>query len=164
MWLKRPATYEALLEPLRAEVTLDGERLPHHEFAALFANVTGQINPGVEPFVDERSRDTFYCAASALSVREFTLSLPFLARGWLPLDVAALTEPGRLLERLRDPKLFTDPRHINRTSSHLVVRSDEPLYTVDGELLATHGGEVRCDIGATFRLAVGPRRVLRPGG
>lgn len=163
VWLKRPASYDALLDPLRAEVVLDGERLPHHEFAALFANVTGQINPGVEPFVDQRSRDTFYCAASALSVRELTLSLPFLARGWLPLDVAALAEPGRLLERLRDPKLFTDPRHINRTVSRLEVRSDEPLYTVDGELLATHGGEVRCTIGPTFRLAVGPRRVLRVG-
>lgn len=157
-WLKRPSSYEQLLSPLAAEVVLDGERLPHDEFMALFANVTGQINPGVEPFGGQRSRDTFYCAASAVSVREMTLSLPFLVRGWLPLDIAALTEPGRLLERLRDPKLFTDPRYINRTGSRLEVKSDDPLYTLDGELLAVQGGEIRCTIGPTYRFAVGPRR------
>ena len=159
-WLKRPGNYEQLLGPLRAEVVLDGERLPHDEFAALFANVTGQINPGVEPFGGQRSRDTFYCAAPAVSVREVTLSLPFLVRGWLPLDVGALTEPGRLLERLRDPKLFTDPRYINRPGSRLEVRSDEPLYTVDGEILQTQGGAITCSIGPVFRFAVGPRRTL----
>jgi hypothetical protein len=160
-WLKRPGDYDQLLAPLRAEVVLDGERLPHDEFAALFANVTGQINPGVEPFGGQRSRDTFYCAASAVSLREMSLALPFLIRGWLPLDVSALTEPGRLLERLRDPKLFTDPRYINRTGSRLEVTSDEPLYTVDGEILQAQGGQLRCSIGPVFRLAVGPRRRLR---
>ena len=108
----------------------------------MFANVTGQINPGVEPFVDQRSRDNFYCAAAAVSVREMTLALPFLVRGWLPLDIAALTEPGRLLERLRNPALFTDPRYVNRTGSRLEIRSEEPLYTVDGEILEAQGGEL----------------------
>ena len=162
-WFKRPGEYDRLLAPLEGEIILDGEKLPHDQFAALFANVTGQINPGVEPFVEERSRDTFYCAASAVSIREMSLALPFLIRGWLPLDVAALTEPGRLLERLRNPALFADPRYINRTGSRLEVKSAEPLYTVDGEILEAQGGEVTVGIGPQLRLAVGPSYTKKLG-
>lgn len=156
-WLKWPADYERLLVPLEAQIALDGEKLEYDRFAALFANVTGQINPGVEPFVDQRGRDNFYVAAAAVSLREMSLALPFLVRGWLPLDVvAALSEPGRLLERLRNPSLFTDPRYVNRTGSRMEIRSAEPLYTVDGEILETQGGQINVDVGPLLRLAVGP--------
>lgn len=159
-WIKNPQHIERLLCPMAAEISLDGEKLPYGEFTALFANVTGQINPGVEPFVDQRSRDTFYCAAAAVSARELSLAAPFLIRGWLPLDIAALTEPGRLLERLRNPALFTDARYINRTGARLHIRTDEPLYTLDGEIIQTQGGEIAVDLGPSLRLAMGslPRR------
>ena len=152
-WIRSPQEVEKLLSPQIADIHLDGEKLPYSEFAAVFANVTGQINPGVEPFVNERSRNAFYCAAAA----------PFLIRGWLPLDLAALTEPGRLLERLRNPALFTDPRYINRTGSRLEIRTEEPLYTVDGEIIQAPGGDIVVELGPTLRLAVGagPRRPSR---
>ena len=155
-WLKSPASYEQLLAPLQAEIRIDGELLPYGEFAAVFANVTGQINPGVEPFVNQRSRDTFYCAAAAVSAREITLALPFLIRGWLPLDVAALTEPGRLLERLRNPSLFTDPRYVNRTGARLEIGSAERLYTIDGEIVTAPEGPIAVELGPTLKLAVAP--------
>jgi Diacylglycerol kinase catalytic domain len=154
-WIKSPQHFEQLLAPMAAEIVLDGAKLPYSEFAAVFANVTGQINPGVEPFVVERSRDSFYCAAPAVSVRELSLAAPFLIRGWLPLDIAALTEPGRLLERLRNPGLFTDPRYVNRTGSRLEIRTDEPLYTLDGEIIKSPGGDITVQLGPTLRLAVG---------
>ena len=75
----------------------------------------------------------------------------------MPLDVAALTEPGRLLERLRNPSLFTDPRYVNRTGSRMEIRSSEALYTVDGEIRETQGGHVTVDVGPLLRLAVGPQ-------
>jgi diacylglycerol kinase family enzyme len=156
-WFKRPGDYERLLAPLEAEILLDGDKLEYDRFAAVFANVTGQINPGVEPFASQRGRDNFYVAAAAVSLREMSLALPFLIRGWLPLDVAALTEPGRLLERLRNPSLFTDPRYVNRTGSRMEIRSTESLYTVDGEILETQGDSVTVEVGPLLRLAVGPQ-------
>ena len=155
-WTSWPADYQELLEPMRATLDLDAERMPHDSWVALFANTTGQINPGVEPFAAERTRDTFYCAAYAISTREMSLVLPFLIRGWLPLDTGALFEPGRLFERLRDPKLFTDPRYINKTGSDLVIRSAESMYTVDGEILTTDSEEIAVGIGPTLKLATGP--------
>ncbi|HKE14062.1 MAG TPA: diacylglycerol kinase family protein [Kofleriaceae bacterium] len=162
-WIKSPQEYEKLLTAQVADIQVDGEKLPYSEFAAVFANVTGQINPGVEPFVNERSRNAFYCAAAAVSARELSLAMPFLVRGWLPLDLAALTEPGRLLERLRNPALFTDPRYINRTGSRLEIRTEEPLYTLDGEIIQSTAGELAIELGPTLRLAVGagPRRPSR---
>ena len=91
-----------------------------------------------------------------------TLALPFLARGWLPLDIAALTEPGKLLERLRDPTLFTDPRYINRTGSRLEVKTSDTLYTADGEILQVPDGRVVVEVGPTLRLAIGSRRRAMP--
>jgi hypothetical protein len=155
-WTKWPVSYQELLEPMKAEIVLDGETLPYDSFAAVFANVTGQINPGVEPFAAERTRDTFYCAACAVSVREMSLALPFLIRGYLPLDLGALFEPGRLLERLRDPKLLADPRYVNKVGSELIVRGDEPMYTVDGEILMTEAREIAVNIGPNLQLAAGP--------
>jgi len=160
-WLKTPSLYRDLLALLHAEVRLDGELLPHDEFAALFANTTGQINPGVVPFVDERSRDGFLCAAYAVSAREFALTVPFLIRGWLPIDVSALFAPTSLLKGVKEPSSFpTDPRYINRTATHLTVVSSEPIYTVDGELLTTDSNTIHVGLGPTLRLAVGPQAAI----
>jgi len=158
-WTNWPASHEPLLAAMNAEVTLDGERLPHDEWTALFANVTGQINPGVEPFIDERGRDDFYCAAYAVSARELTLAMPMLTRGWLPLDLAALLDPSRL----RDRASRADPRYINKSGGRLEIRTSETLYTVDGELLPVEGETISVQTGPHLRLAVGPGRVSLPG-
>lgn len=154
VWIDRPAVYRELLAPMHARITLDGERIPYDGFSAVFANVTGQINPGVEPFVETRTRDTFYCAACAVSAREFTLMLPFLMRGWLPIDLAALLEPGHLLERLRARELLTDPRYVNKTGAHLEIHGSDSIYTVDGEILPVRDNHVSVKVGLQLRLAV----------
>ena len=158
-WTNWPTSHQPLLSLMNADITLDGERLPHDQWAALFANVTGQINPGVEPFVQERGRDAFYCAAYAVSAREMTLALPMLMRGWLPLDVAALLEP----KRLRDRESRSDPRYINKTGSRIEIATDETIYTIDGEILPVEGGKLTVETGPHLRLAVGPGRVSLPG-
>jgi diacylglycerol kinase family enzyme len=152
-WLHRPADYQQLLEKMTAEVELDGERLPHDQFAALFANVTGQINPGVEPFTTERTRESFHCAAYAVGAREMTVALPLLARGWLPLDI----DFGPWLERAGAmPRITTDARYVNQAVSLLHVRSPERLYTVDGEILYAPDDELTVRLGPHLKLAVGP--------
>lgn len=159
-WTKR-GSYRELLELLKAEVILDGATLPHSEFAAVFANTTGQINPGVVPFVDERSRDGFLCAAYAVSAREFVLAMPFLIRGWLPLDIAAFVAPTSLLKGVTKPSdLPTDPRYINRTADHMVVNTKEPIYTIDGEIIHSRSETIQVDLGPELRLAVGPQAAL----
>jgi hypothetical protein len=157
VWTTWPRDYRELLQLMRAEVDIDGERVAHDEFSAVFANVTGQINPGVEPFVYERSRDNFYCAALAVPAREFTVAMPMLMRGWMPPDKDALFQPRRLLERFRNPELFSDPRYVNKTGRRLELKTMEPIYTVDGEIMDVHDGAVRVDIGPMARLAVGPQ-------
>lgn len=157
VWTTWPRAYRDLLALMRAEVRIDGERVPHDEFSAVFANVTGQINPGVEPFVDERSRDAFFCAAMAVSAREFTLAMPMLVRGWMPPDKDALFQPHRLLERFKNPALFSDPRYVNKTAKRLEIKTSDKLFTVDGEIMEVQGDAITVDIGPMVRLAVGPQ-------
>lgn len=166
---KRPAEFRDLLQEMRAEVRLDGEALPYEEFSALFANVTGQINPGVEPFAGDRLRDSFHCAAYAVSSREVAMALPFLARGWLPIDLRALT-PNLLSKAIpftqkasEQTGLPADPRYVNRPAHHLEIKSEEAIYTVDGEILPTNGDTVTVDMGPTLKLAVGPGTAWRHG-
>lgn len=161
-WLRRPGGLGALMEEMRAEVELDGERLPYARYAALFANVTGQINPGVTPFVSERTRDSFYCAAYAADSREVALALPFLARGVLPVDAVSLLKqlaPWNWAERAERP---TDPRYVNRTASRLTIHTTEPLFTVDGELWSSSVEHIEVKVGLRLRLAVSPTAVLPP--
>ncbi len=160
VWTRWPSEYRNLVELMQAEVILDGERIPYDSFSAVFANVTGQINPGVQPFVDERSRESFFCAAVAVSAREFTVGLPMLMRGWMPLDKDALFQPHRLLERFKNPALFSDPRYVNKTGSHFEIKTTDPLYTVDGEIMDVHDGLVRVDVGPLAQLAVGQQSKL----
>jgi diacylglycerol kinase family enzyme len=144
-----------MLKEMPARVTIDDEVVDYDEFATIFTNVTGQINPGVEPFTGERTRSSFYAAAYACSSREFALRLPFIARGLLPIDVTDLLRKwsrGKVSE-----PVDTDPRYINRAASRLVIETDEPLYTVDGELLQKPPGPIEITIGPVLKLAVGPK-------
>jgi diacylglycerol kinase family enzyme len=150
-WFKRPSSMNQLIAPMQARVTLDGEAVPYDSFSAVFANVTGQINPGVEPFAVERTRDSFHCAAYAVSAREMAAALPMLIRGWLPVDLGELLSPASE----RAGGLPTDPRYVNRTASTLTVESEETIYTVDGEVLETQG-PVSVGLGPTIKLAAGP--------
>ena len=163
-WIKRPSAIEQLLRNMEAEVELDGERLPSDRFAAVFANVTGQINPGVEPFVGQRERDRFFCAAYSVGARELTLVLPLLLRGWLsvdPVDVSSWLKaiwPG---ESGQDTSDDNDSRYLNKTASSLIIRSHEPIYTLDGEILEARNHEISVHLGPMLKLAVGPARILR---
>jgi len=143
------------LEPMEGRVTLDGEVLEYEKFTAIFTNVTGQINPGIEPFTSERTRDSFYAAAYSISAREFATALPFIARGLLPIDLGEMLKKwGR--GKISEP-LSTDPRYINRPSHTMVIETDEPIYTVDGEILDKGPGPIEVTIGPTLKLAVGPQ-------
>lgn len=148
-----PTSYDELLEPMTGTVTLDGEPLPYDSYAAVFANVTGQINPGVEPFATERTRDSFYCAAYAVSAREMAAALPMLIRGWLPVDLRQLLT--RPFSRDRESVLPTDPRYVNRPARELRIESPERLYTVDGEILET-SEPISVRVGPLLQLAAGP--------
>ncbi|HUH05858.1 MAG TPA: diacylglycerol kinase family protein [Kofleriaceae bacterium] len=165
----RPLAFRELLKEMPAEVRLDGEALPYEEFSALFANVTGQINPGVEPFTGDRLRDSFHCAAYAVSSREVVMALPLLIRGWLPIDLRALTPDllGKAIPFTQKPSeqvgLPADARYVNRPVRHLEIKSAESIYTVDGEIVSTHGDMVTVDMGPTLKLAVGPGAAWRQG-
>lgn len=156
-WLRWPSSFNEILAPMKATVTLDGEALPHDEYVALFANMTGQINPGVEPFKREvRERDSFHCAAYAVSARELVTALPMLVRGWLPVDMRQLVTRAFGGGGGDDSKgLPTDPRYVNQLAKELVIETDETLYTVDGEVLEAEA-PIKVTVGPTLRLAVGP--------
>jgi hypothetical protein len=160
-----PSGHAKLLDPLQARVIVDGEELPFAAYSAVFANVTGQINPGVTPFVDRGTRDTFHYAAYAVSAREFTLNVPVLMRGWLPLDLRSLFRPRQIVRRLADTNpvkasVPADPRYINRNARRMEVLTDEELYTIDGEILRSDGGPLQISLGLQVRLAVSSRLTL----
>lgn len=166
--LGRPSRYAELLHPMEAEVLLDGEPVPYRDLCAVFANVTGQINPGVAPFVEARTRDSFHCAAYAVTPRELAFALPMLIRGWLPMDARVITRPGRLFNRNganghRTVPWPTDPRYINKTASVLEIKTSERLYTIDGEVIEGDSPDVRVTLGPTVKLAVSPAAAVRAG-
>ncbi len=161
-----PGFHARLLEQMRANVSVDGEAIEYDRFCALFANVTGQINPGVIPFVDRPTRDSFHYIAYAVSAREFTLNVPALMRGWLPLDVSSLFRPGRVLRKLVDRRpvkasVPSDPRYVNANAQRLEIVTDEPLFTVDGEILHSAGPRFSISLGLQVRLAVSSQTTLR---
>jgi hypothetical protein len=161
-----PSDYAALLDEMQAEVSIDDEPLPYDRFSVVMANVTGLINPGVTPFVEQRARDTFHCAAYAVPARDFAASLPMLMRGWLPMDVKSLIRPDRLIRRVakRPPlkqMLPPDERYVNKSADHMVVSTDESFYTIDGEILPSDGTPLTVSLGPHVRLAVSPSLGLR---
>jgi hypothetical protein len=161
----RPSSHARLLEPLRARVVVDGAALPYQRYSALFANVTGQINPGVVPFVGPPTRNTFHYAAYAVSAREFTVNVLGLMRGWLPVDPRSLARPDRVMRRLARARPIkggvpADPRYVNANARRLEIESAEPLFTVDGEILPSRQDTLQVSLGLQVRLAVSGRTSL----
>jgi diacylglycerol kinase family enzyme len=161
-----PSSHAKLLAQMQARVVVDGEEVPHRRFSAVFANVTGQINPGVAPFVDRPTRDTFHYIAYAVTSREFTMNVGGLVRGWLPVDPRSLVRPDRIVKHLLDRRSVkgsvpTDPRYINANGSRMTVESDEELFTVDGEILRSTGDPFEVSLGLEVRVAVSSRANLR---
>ncbi len=149
-----PRSYQPILRDLDARVSVDGEALPYERWAALFANVTGRINPFVAPFASERTHEDFHFLAYAVSAREFAMMAPLLARGLLPIDPRSLLHPvsawrKALLSIVGRDGLPTDPRYVNRPARQLLVETDEKQYTIDGEVLASVDG--------CFDICLGPQ-------
>jgi diacylglycerol kinase family enzyme len=153
-----PRDMAPVLRELEAEITVDGERLPHDRWAAVFANVTGTINPFVTPFAGERTRETFHFLGYAVSARELAMLVPLLARGFVPIDARALLHPistwrKALLALVGRSGLAPDPRFVNRPIHELVVETDEPLFTIDGEVIASSDRRFVVRLGPSVQLA-----------
>jgi diacylglycerol kinase (ATP) len=157
---------EPLLRELDARITVDDQRLPYDRWAAVFANVTGSINPFIAPFTGERSRETFHFLAYAVSAREFALMVPLLARGLLPIDPRSLLQPvsmwrKALLSLVGKPGLPADPRYINHPVRRLAIETSEPSYTIDGEVLPSIDRRFEVGLGPTLHLATLRNRAPR---
>jgi diacylglycerol kinase family enzyme len=153
-----PRDLRPVLGELEAQLTVDGERLPHERWAAVFANVTGTINPFVEPFTGERTRETFHFLGYAVSSRELALAAPLLARGHIPVDPRSFlhevsTWRRTLLAIVGKAALPTDPRYVNRPARQLVVETAEPHYTLDGEVLASLDRRFDVGLGPPLHIA-----------
>ncbi len=166
-FLGYPRSLKPLLSNMPATIRLDGESLPDRSFTAVFANVTGEINPGVAPFKEGRRRDNFNCAAYSVVARELIMALPMLARGWLPRTARLhfhFPTPWKTAEQVRRDRtpqaipFAEDPRYVNRTAKLLEIETDERLYTVDGELFDSVGGRFSVSLGPNIKLAVLPGR------
>lgn len=150
-----------ITEPMTAEIRLDGEVLPFRKFMATFCNTTGQIVRLVRPFPHERLRDTFHCLAYATGREESVLMLPFLARGMLPIDPKSLLKPTSEWKRIalgylgRD-ELPLDPRYVNRLVARYEIRTDEPFFQLDGDIIPSTGEPITVSLGPTVRLVIGP--------
>jgi diacylglycerol kinase family enzyme len=166
-----PRDYQGVLRELEAQITVDGKRLGPSRWAAVFANVTGAINPFVEPFTDERTRESFHFLAYGVSAREFAMMAPLLARGHVPIDPKSLLQPiamwrKALLSLVGKPGLPPDPRYVNHPARHLVLDTDEAHITIDGEVLPSLDRRCEVRLGPTLHLATlraRPARARRPG-
>jgi len=152
---------ESSLEQMRAEIVLDGEVLPYREFAMTACSITGTLQIGMEPFVGERGGETFYCFAYAASPREIAILLPLLARGIIPIDPKSLLQPVSQLTHIGlsylgkgKLPLPLDPRYVNRPVKEYVLRTDEAVFTIDGEIFSSNGQPIRITTGPTLRLAI----------
>jgi diacylglycerol kinase family enzyme len=162
-----PRNMQPMLREMEAQLTVDGQRLPYDRWAALFANVTGAINPFVEPFSAERTRDSFHFLAYATSTREFAMMAPLLARGRLPIDPRTLLHPistwrKALLSLVGRDGLPTDPRYVNHAAHELVIETDEASYTIDGEVLASRDRRFEVRMGPSVHVATLRTRRLLP--
>jgi diacylglycerol kinase family enzyme len=163
-----PREFQDVLRELEARITLDGEELPYNRFAAVFANVTGEINPLIAPFVADRTRDSFHFLAYAVSSREFAMMAPLLARAKLPIDPRSLLHPvsawrAALLSLVGKGGLPLDPRYVNHPARQAVITTSEPHFTVDGEVFQNVDGRFEVGLGPQLHVAAlsAPRRVIR---
>jgi len=105
------------------------------------------VNRMVEPFVHQRSRDHFNFLAYSVSAREFAFNVPNLMRAQLPLDHGSLPswllQPRNLFSLLRGQRkdLPADPRYVNHPARVVRIETEEPVYTLDGEVLPLGTGE-----------------------
>lgn len=163
---KRPAEFQPILKEMEGDILVNGERLPYNSFSAVFCNIHGKLNPGVKPFVKQRTRDTFHCAAYAVTRREFAVMLPFLIRGHLPLDPKSLlVEPATwkqiVMSYLGKGSFPTDPRYFNDLGSTFEVRApQEKVFTIDGEVLRSTGEPITIKLGPMLKLSVSPTVAL----
>jgi hypothetical protein len=167
IWSRFPAEFQPLLEEMNAEVLIDGKPLPYQRFSAMFCNVTGRLNIGVNPFTKMRTRDTFYTAAYAVTRREFILMFPFLIRGHLPVDPKSLLNPVSTWKQIAMSYLGkgsfpVDPRYINETASSFELRAAEAVFTVDGEIITSTQEPISVRLGPVVKLAVSPTVGLGP--
>lgn len=167
LWTGFPRSFRPLLDEISARVEADGEQLPYDRYATIFCNVTGRLNPGVEPFVKHRTRETFHYAAYAAGTREVSLMLPLLIRGVRPIDPKSLLKPvsawrQAIMSIRSEGQLPADPRYINDLAQEILVETDESLYTVDGELFHAKGEPLKVEVGPSLRLAVSSRVGLHP--
>jgi hypothetical protein len=149
------------LDQMRAEILLDGERVPYSEFGLTACSITGALQIGMQPFVGERGGDSFYSFAYAISPREIALLLPFLARARRPIDPKSLLQPVSQVRHIAlsylgqgSLPLPLDPRYINRPVKEYEIRTAEPVYTIDGEIFQSNGEPIRITTGPTLRLAI----------
>jgi diacylglycerol kinase family enzyme len=154
-----PRSYRSLLREMDARIVADGQELPYSRYSAVFANVTGAINPFIEPFLTERTRDSFHFLAYATSSREFAMLAPLLARARPPIDPKALLRPISSwkqvgLSLVGKGELPLDPRYVNHPAQHLTIHTAERHYTIDGELLAMTGPSLEVRLGPALRLAL----------
>lgn len=162
VWTGFPRRLRGSLDDMPATISIDDASLPYERYATLFCNVTGQINPGITPFAQQRTRDTFHYAAYAASTRELSLMLPLLARGVRPIDAKSLMEPVSIWRQMimslqGKGSVPADDRYRNGLARTVDIHTAEPLYTVDGELFSSGDEPLRVEIGPTLRLAVKPR-------
>lgn len=154
-----PRSYRHVLREMDARIQADGRELPYERFAAVFANVTGAINPFIEPFVGERSRDTFHFLAYAVSSREFALLAPLLARAKVPIDPRSLLRPISTWKQVGlslagKGELPLDPRYVNHPAQQVLIETDEKNFTIDGEVVPLAGRRIEVRLGPLLRLAL----------
>jgi len=160
-WAGWPADFKPFLQEMNAEIRVDGEKLPYHRYAAVFCNVTGMINPGVVPFIKTRTRETFLYGAYSVDRREFTMMVPMLTQGLLPMDSKSLLKPAStwkkiIMSFLGKGTFPTDPRYVNDIASEFEIQSPEEHYTVDGEIIKSTGEPIKVSLGPIIKLAVSP--------
>ena len=161
VWTGKPENFQHVLAEMDGQVWLDEELQPYNSWAGCFCNITGKVHIGAEPFPGPRGRETFYTMNYAISRRELALLFPMLIRGHRPIDAKALLEPVSTWKRLAMAYLGkdsfpVDPRYINTTAQRFEVRSNEPIYTVDGEVIQSTGEPITVELGPTIRVAVSP--------
>ena len=159
VWTGKPEDFQHVLAEMEGQVWLDEELQPYSSWAGCFCNITGKVHIGAEPFPGPRERETFYTMNYAISRRELALLFPMLIRGHRPIDAKALLEPVSTWKRLALAYLGkdsfpVDPRYINTTAQRFEIRTNEPIYTVDGEVLRSNGAPITVALGPTIRVAV----------
>ena len=105
-----------VVRPFEADVTCDGERLPHRSFTLLIASTVAHIGLGVRPFyLTTRKRGHFHLLAGSSTPGQLLSRLPRFARG-VPAN----------LETLYD-----------NLGAHVRIEFAEPQpFTINGEVLA----------------------------